>query len=140
MSLLWIASYQGHVNGVKELFHNSTCSTEFNICNNKGATPLWIASQEGHADTVKELLQHSTKVYQYVKDGFSPLQIACYKNNIDVVCVLLQCVDVDVNLCDDNGGSSLYLASQEGHFDVKILLQHFAKVNTCKKRVFHLCG
>ncbi|CAG2200308.1 ANKRD50 [Mytilus edulis] len=52
-----------------------------------------------------------TDVNKCSNDGTPPLQIACYNNMIEVVRVLLQCDDVDIDLCDDDGCSSLYLAT-----------------------------
>ncbi|CAC5426448.1 unnamed protein product [Mytilus coruscus] len=96
------------------------------MCNNKGVSPLWIASEEGHANIVKELLQHSA-------------EIASYNYNIEVVNVLLSCVDVDIDLCDNNGRSSLYWASHQGHVIViKKLLHHSSKVNKCDTKVNNL--
>ncbi|XP_063448236.1 uncharacterized protein LOC134727779 [Mytilus trossulus] len=163
-SPLYIASQNGHVDAVKELLQHSAdvnkcnnndvsplyITTDVNKCDNNGVSPLYIASQTGHVDVVKDLLQHSADVNKCRNDGTPPLQIACYNNMIEVVRVLLQCDDVDIDLCDDNGCSSLYIAtdvnkcdnngvsplyiaSQTGHVDVvKDLLQHSADVNKCR--------
>ncbi|XP_052103269.1 uncharacterized protein LOC127736725 [Mytilus californianus] len=129
VSPLSIASQNGHVDLVIELLQHSA---DVNKCNNDGVSPLSIASQNGHVDVVKELLQHSADVNKCSNDGHPPLQIACYNNWKEVVHVLLQCDDVDINLCDDDGCSSLYWASQKGHVNVvKELLQHSADVNKC---------
>ncbi|XP_063448238.1 uncharacterized protein LOC134727781 [Mytilus trossulus] len=140
-SPLSIASQNGHVDVVKELLQHSA---DVNKCNNNDASSLYIASQNGHVDVVKELLQHSADINK-CNNNISPLNIAsqnghvdviaCYNNMMEVVHVLLQCHDVDVDLCDDDGCSSLYWASKNGHVNVvKELLKHSADVNKCDFR------
>ncbi|XP_076108937.1 uncharacterized protein LOC143076925 [Mytilus galloprovincialis] len=135
-SPLYIASQKGHVNVVKELIQHSA---DVNKCIIDGASPLYISSHGGHFDVVKELIQHSAEVNKCNNDGTSPLSksttpllIACYKNRIKVVRVLLRCDDVDIELSDKNGCSPIHIASQQGHVDVvQELLQYSANVNAC---------
>ncbi|XP_063448222.1 uncharacterized protein LOC134727766 [Mytilus trossulus] len=108
-SPLYMASQNGHVDVVKEQLQHSA---DVNKCTNDDASPLYIASQNGHVHVVKELLQHSADVNKCRNDDASPLyMIACYNNMIEVVHVLLQCDDVDIDLCDDDGCSSNQIIS-----------------------------
>ncbi|XP_052073712.1 uncharacterized protein LOC127711644 [Mytilus californianus] len=129
-SPLYIASQEGHVDVVNELLQNST---EVNQCANNGTSPLWIASQNGHVNVVKVLLKHSADANVCVNNSITPLLIACYYNRMEVVHELLKYNDVDIDICDSNGCSSIYIASQQGHVNVvKELLQHAVEVNRCK--------
>ncbi|VDI41698.1 uncharacterized protein MGAL_10B027113 [Mytilus galloprovincialis] len=131
VSPLYKAGQNGHVDVVKELIQHSA---DVNKSDNNGASSLYIASQEGHVDVVKELLQYSADVNKCINDGTPPLHIACNNNRVEVIHELLQCGDVNIDLCDDNGCSSLYMASQEGHaWVVKELIQNSADVNKCNK-------
>ncbi|CAG2256072.1 unnamed protein product [Mytilus edulis] len=96
---------------------------------NDGTPPLQIACYNNRIEVVRVLLQcddvdidlcdddgcsslyWATDVNKCSNDGTPPLQIACYNNRIEVVRVLLQCDDVDIDLCDDDGCSSLYIAT-----------------------------
>ncbi|XP_071179539.1 uncharacterized protein [Mytilus edulis] len=129
-SPLYIASQEGHVEVVNELLQNST---KVNQCANNDTSPLWIASQNGHVHVVKCLLKYSADVNVCINNSITPLLIACYYNRREVVHELLKCNDVDIDVCDSDGSSAIYIASQQGHVDViKELLQHAAKVNKCK--------
>ncbi|CAC5426449.1 unnamed protein product [Mytilus coruscus] len=132
LSPLWIASQEGHVPVVEELLQHSA---DVIFCNNIGLSPLWIASRQGHVNTVKELLCHFEQVNKCCDDGISPLQIASYNNRIKVVKVLFQCQDIIMYLCDKEGRSALYWASQQGHVGVvKELLQQTTKINICRDK------
>ncbi|CAC5404465.1 unnamed protein product [Mytilus coruscus] len=121
--------YMGTIELVKWLISRNS---DINYCRKDGYFPLLWASQNGHVNVVKELLQHLADVNKCRNNGITPLLTACYYSMIEVVHVLLQCDDVDISLCDDDGCSSLYWASQNGHVNVvKELLQHSADVNKC---------
>ncbi|KAG6883523.1 hypothetical protein C0993_005711, partial [Termitomyces sp. T159_Od127] len=61
--------------------------------------------------------------------GNLPLVLATQMNDINIVKALLE-HDVDANLKDSCGMSSLHFAAENGHLDiVKILLEHHADVN-----------
>ncbi|XP_076105809.1 uncharacterized protein LOC143074147 [Mytilus galloprovincialis] len=113
---LQIACYYNRIEVVRVLLQCD--DVDIDLCDDDGRSSLYIASQEGHVDVVKKLLQHSADVNKCRNNSNPPLQIACYNNRIEVVRVLLQCDDVDIDLCDDDGCSSLYIASHEGHVDV----------------------
>lgn len=86
ISPLWIASQEENLNIVNDLLQHSA---EVNKHYDKCASPLWTASHQGHDDVVKILLKHSSDLNKCCDAGISPLQI-------EVVNVLLSCVDVDI--------------------------------------------
>lgn len=103
--------------------------------------PLWIASRQGHFNTVTELLRHFAQVNKCCDDGISPLQIASYNNMIKVVKVLFLCQDIIIDLSDEEGRSSLYLACQQGHIGVvQELLQQTAEISICSNKGASLYG
>lgn len=63
------------------------------------------------------------------KDGTLTLVIACYSEKVDVLHEILQCDDVDIDICDKNGCFEMLIASQKGHVDfVRELLPHSAYI------------
>ncbi|CAG2185382.1 unnamed protein product [Mytilus edulis] len=100
--------YMGTIELVKWLISRNS---DINYCREDGWFPLLWASQKGHVDVVKELLQHSADVNKCT-NGTSSLQMACTNNKIEVVHVLLQSCNVQIDLCDVNGCSSLYQAKK----------------------------
>eukprot|EP00792_Barthelona_sp_PAP020_P008247 TRINITY_DN3204_c1_g5_i1.p1 TRINITY_DN3204_c1_g5~~TRINITY_DN3204_c1_g5_i1.p1 ORF type:complete len:640 (+),score=171.45 TRINITY_DN3204_c1_g5_i1:44-1921(+) len=69
---------------------------------------------------VNEKNQGETSLYQAIFYGY-----------FDLVELILD-HGADVNLCNDNGTSPLYISCQEGHIEVaKMLLDHGADVNLC---------
>src|SRR5690606_8367832 len=57
--------------------------------NRLGWTPLHYAASKGHLDTVKLLLAHKAMVNAPSPDGTSPLMMAAYAGNEDIVGALL---------------------------------------------------
>jgi ankyrin repeat protein len=74
------------------------------------------------------LLLHFSKMLA-ISIGYTPLHLACYNGNIDIVNILLKC-NSSVNLCDTNGSTPLHLACYNGHIDIaNILLKCNSSVN-----------
>jgi ankyrin repeat protein len=49
--------------------------------------------------------------------GSTPLYLACYNGNIDIVNILLKC-NSSVNLCTTDGYTPLHLACYKGNIDI----------------------
>jgi ankyrin repeat protein len=69
--------------------------------------------------------------------SYSPLQIACHSNHIDVVVELLKVQNpkVDIDLCDSNECTPLFFACEKGYTNIaRILLEHHADPHWCSKK------
>lgn len=96
-----------------------------------GSTALTIACAMGYPKIVAILLQKKASVNEANDKGLTPLFMACYNKNLEIVKLLLK-FDVTVNQ-EVQGHHALYIACQEGAFDiVKLLLEQGALVNFSK--------
>ncbi|XP_071126784.1 ankyrin-1-like [Mytilus edulis] len=125
-------------------------------CTTSYKSPLYEACAEGCNDIVELLLKKNADVNQCDDTGKSPLYMACAQGNTDIVEMLLQrtisllnaAVDegshelvdpllqnvVDVNRCDNDGESPLYVACARGYtYIVNILLKTEVDVNKCNR-------
>ncbi|MFC1842303.1 ankyrin repeat domain-containing protein, partial [Candidatus Dependentiae bacterium] len=104
---------------------------------------FWSALRENNIDTkkIKKLLQYKDIDVNKLSYGenelkrVSPLSLACYRGNIEVVKLLLQ-KGADVNKADKDGQTPLHEACSCfcGKLDiVKVLLQNGADVNKANK-------
>jgi ankyrin repeat protein len=78
---------------------------------------------------VKILLTHGADINKSRDTSYSPLQIACHSNHIDVVVELLKVQNpkVDIDLCDSNECTPLFFACEKGYTNIaRILLEHHA--------------
>ena len=118
-TLLFMVSYEGHINWVIELL------AEKDIDVNKartrdGATPLFVASQNGHINVVKALLEaEDLKIDQPDWYGETPLFRASQNGHEDVVEVLIE-NGANVNQADFYGRTPLSRAKTD---EIKELLE-----------------
>jgi ankyrin repeat protein len=65
----------------------------------------------------------------FVRDGSTPLYIACQENKLSVVKYLLS-KTANIEATFKSGFTSMYIAAQKGHLEiVKCLLENGARVN-----------
>lgn len=92
-SLLTKAIRDGFLEGVNFLISfdvNVNQQFEINHMNNMVLTPLMIAVSYGQLEIITILIKNGANVnYQDPIQGCSPLMLACFKNNIEVVRLLL---------------------------------------------------
>ena len=137
------ASFKGHTTIVKLLIN---ANADINKQDNYGATALLHATNAGEDACVKLLLKGGAKQIP-IKDGRSPLLIACSKGNIKIAKILIKHSEEGndiVNTPDDDGLTPLHTASKLGHENiVTLLLENGADVNKVTKAgesALHLIG
>ena len=109
------ATENGHYKVVEVLLK---AEVNVNTSLEDGSTALHIASQNGHLVVISMLLQFGADPDIKRNDGVTPLIIASYAGNNDIVELLLQTNKVDVNACNANGATALYIACHNGHLCV----------------------
>nr|CCA24177.1 ankyrinlike protein putative [Albugo laibachii Nc14] len=88
----------------------------------------------GHVEACRILVSFGFLVDCYTTRGRTPLMYAAKGNHVEVVKYLVGEGGANVNEKNENGASSLYIASHEGHIEtVKLLLSLGADVNSCNR-------
>ncbi|XP_054714802.1 ankyrin repeat domain-containing protein 16-like isoform X2 [Uloborus diversus] len=82
-----------------------------------GKSPLHIAAHCGHLNSVQFLLSCQVPVDPLKRADWTPLMLACTKNNADVVKVLVE-NGANLLLKNKDGWTAFHIASREGHIDV----------------------
>ncbi|RHZ77013.1 hypothetical protein Glove_186g137 [Diversispora epigaea] len=77
--------------------------------NNNSNINIWITAGDGDIDRVKEILNTGISPDIQDQNGYTPLAAAVSYNRIELVEFLLTC-GANVNLCDNDGDSPLFLA------------------------------
>jgi ankyrin repeat protein len=113
---LHVASQYGHVDIVKELLGWGADIDSRSIRGSKdsfGCTPLILALEHDKHEVVKELLKHGANIDERnVRLGMTLLHVACSRNNIGMVRILLEYCDPAIK--DDFGNTALdYARSDE---------------------------
>jgi L-histidine N-alpha-methyltransferase len=90
--------------------------------NTDGKTALHEAAQEGHVDCVRLLLGSGAQVDSLKKADWTPLMLACTKENLAVVEELVK-NGASLSLVNKDGWTPFHIACREGHtFIIKFLL------------------
>lgn len=124
--LLW-AAQGGHWECIEKLCENFS---DLDVCDKNGQTALHIACREGHFDLARVLLEHGCS--PNIRDdslGKTPLHMVAGLGAYDM-CELLVVNGADVNIVDNDGNSSLYISSVEGHSEIRELLLRYSKVQS----------
>src|SRR3990167_6195155 len=138
---LWLASFIGHLEIVRELLAARGGGADPNIADNDGYTPLLWASRRGHLEIVRELLSApggGADPNIANKNDQTPLFWASNNKHLEIVKVLLSAMlamkNVDFNIVDKNGNTILYIMSYRGYLEiVRELLRAGADPNIVNK-------
>lgn len=90
---------------------------------------VYDIARKGCADDMKQLIKSYPNLINYKnKNGHTPLILACYSGNMEVIEVLVDQVD-DLDALS-NEGTALMAATFKGNIEIsKLLLEHGADVN-----------
>lgn len=89
----------------------------FEQANFDGKRPLHEAAQAGQLECVKYLLEQNVKVDSLKRADWTPLMLACAKNNFAVIKALIN-AGADPSLQNKDGWNSFHLACREGHPEI----------------------
>lgn len=115
---LVVASQEGYLNIVKSLLHIP--HIDVNMKRRRGFTPLVAACLNGHLGVVRVLLQRNDILINTIHNGYDRMPPAVFniqqKPHRNCSC-LLERLDIDVNLANGLGESSLSYAVRVGNLD-----------------------
>jgi ankyrin repeat protein len=121
-----VAAELGLISILRDIAEQTISPSNFELKNDYGLNPLLVASLNGKVEAVDYLLQQCA-VQDTVTDNDerTALHLAVLHNQEDVVKLLLQKMSIKrVNMIDKNGATALFLAAQDGRFNlVQLLLQ-----------------
>ncbi|MFC1841527.1 ankyrin repeat domain-containing protein [Candidatus Dependentiae bacterium] len=95
------------------------------ICSaNMFAGDIWDAITDGDVKRVTQLIGENQEVVNEVDGGgLTPLSLACHKNNLEIVTLLLpKCTKVTINEADNYDQTPLYLACCNDNLEIATLL------------------
>lgn len=102
---LHIAAYNGHISIINLLVkeYHVSINTQTSI----GSTALHYAVGRGLLEAVKELLALGAQVDQATNSYTTPLHVACLKENVDMIKLLIQHGKADIHIRNDKGNTAL---------------------------------
>jgi ankyrin repeat protein len=114
---------------IAKLLIAKTDGDHINDMDNAGRTALMIATKYKRVDVVKLLIENGADINKINSpEGWTPLCIACYSGNLEIVKVLSEYGNV--NTTTSEGNSPIILAALNGYTEiVRILLERGADVN-----------
>ncbi|KAF9900214.1 palmitoyltransferase akr1 [Linnemannia zychae] len=101
------------------------------------ATPLHWCTRNGHLNMAKLLLKHGARPMLQDSQGFNALHLGTHSSNAMLVLYLIMAGEMDVDIPDTLGHTSLMWAAYQGDsLSVDILLRHGARVDTRDREGF----
>lgn len=133
---LYLAANKGCTRAIKELVSHLTSEELDELCS--GWAAIHIAAYKGHAKILAILLQAEAEASILNKDGMSPLAIAAYSGNKNVVEAIINYLSTKpstyfnrlLNQRNKNGATALFLAARFNYPEiVKLLIAYGADLN-----------
>ncbi|KAL3297492.1 Pfs NACHT and Ankyrin domain protein [Colletotrichum asianum] len=119
---LYMASSQGNIQVVDLLLYRGA---DLSMATEKYEwTPLHAACWHGHVDVISLLLEKGADVSRATEDGLTPLILASYRGNSEVVSELLDSSEINANHRDHRYGRTAlsYAAEKDQNSVVELLL------------------
>lgn len=91
-----------------------------------GMSPLHVAAFYNHLGAIQILVQNKADVNAKDNDGNCPLALAVSKGSISAVKELLKCNDIDVELQNNSGDSTLHIAGRVGATNAVNIIMTYA--------------
>ncbi|KAK5637935.1 hypothetical protein RI129_012230 [Pyrocoelia pectoralis] len=140
-TILHISARLGHIEFVKYLLRNYSCDA-VNFQNKDCKTPLHEAAQFSQANAIKILLRYGADVNVLKRADWTPLMLACTKDDYECVQLLLE-ADALVNVKNKDGWTALHLISRVGDDILRSLckrnLDVFANTNNGRSALHIAC-
>ena len=81
-------------------------------------TPFNLAAARGYVDVINVLIAAGADINLQIGGYVTPLMIAAYTGQIDVVLLLLEKQECDINLENRYGETAIFFAADHGHADI----------------------
>jgi ankyrin repeat protein len=124
VTVLWLAAALNNFDIVKLLVEYGA---RVNHTTKTNSTPLRCACFHGNVPMARYLIEHGADKSIAKEHNESNLMLGVFREHVQLVSYLVDELECDVNQCDDDGRSPLYLAVERGSLElVEFLLKHGA--------------
>lgn len=115
--LVTVAARHGRLDVLTYL--KDECGASLEVANHDGKRPLHEAAQFGRVDCVSYLIQAGAEVDALKRATWTPLMLACTKDNLDVLQTLIEQGGATYDdLKNKDGWTAFHIACREGHVDI----------------------
>ncbi len=125
VTVLWAVAALNNFELVKLLVEHGA---RVNHTTKTNSTTIRCACFHGNMTMVRYLIEHDADIHISKEHNDTNLILSVYRQHIDLVEYLIDELGCDINECDDEGRSSLYLAVERGSLElVQLLLKRGAR-------------
>ena len=116
LNCLHVAAIEGHLNLCRTLV--TKYKFDVNITNHNGRTALHASAQSGNYDLFKYFAGLISDVYLKDIRGLNCLHVAAMEGHLNLCKTLVTKYKFDVNVENNDGGTSLHCSAQSGNYDL----------------------